>query len=100
MLKMSLMREEEKLNHYGQYSACIMSDPDISTRCSIKRKRFQGISMSTVSERNGLMQTSLQNGKKLAMKNYAAFNASSLKIIITEVLAYAESQKDPSMKER
>jgi len=97
---MNLMKEEEKLNHYGQYSVYIMSDLDISTRCSIKRKRFQGISMSTVSERNGLMQTSLQNGKKLAMKNYAAFNASSLKIIITEVLAYAESQKDPSMKER
>ena len=94
------MKEEEKLNHYGQYSVYIMSDLDISTRCSIKRKRFQGISMSTVSERNGLMQTSLQNGKKLAMKNFAAFNASSLKIIITEVLAYAESQKDPSMKER
>jgi len=97
---MNLMKEEEKLNHYGQYSVYIMSDLDISTRCSIKRKRFQGISMSTVSERNGLMQTSLQNGKKLAMKNFAAFNASSLKIIITEVLAYAESQKDPSMKER
>jgi len=97
---MSLMREEEKLNHYGQYSACIMSDPDISTRCSIKRKRFQGISMSTVSERNGQMQISSQSGKKRAMKNFAVFSASSRKIIITEVLAYAESQKDLSMKER
>lgn len=100
MLKMSLMKAEEKLNHYGQYSVYIMRDPGISMRCSIKRKRFQGISMSTVSERNGLMQILLQSGKKLAMKNFAVCNASSRKIIIMEELAYAESLKDPSMKER
>ena len=97
---MSHMKEEEKWNPYGQFSVYIMNDLGISMKCYTNRKRFQGIFMSTVSEKSGLMQTSLQSGKKLAMRNYAAFNAFSLRIIIMEALAYAEYQKDRLMKAR
>ena len=100
MLKMNCMKAEEKLNPYGQFSAYIMKDLGTSMRCSIKRKRFRGICMSTVSEKSGLTLTSLRNGKRLAMRNYAAFNAFSLRIIIMEALAYAECQKDRLMKGR